>query len=97
MQFAPGARRFVRRVSVDLVVFDLFQRSPDVAGGHFENLGDLGRPHAAPGQLADEPADRSVNGPAEGWFPLAHHDQERVPLAQIEDVERGLRAWLTAS
>ncbi|MFT4306871.1 MAG: succinyl-diaminopimelate desuccinylase [Microbacterium sp.] len=26
---------------------------------------------------------------------LAHHDQERVPLAQIEDVERGLRAWLT--
>jgi len=27
---------------------------------------------------------------------LAHHDQERVPLAQIEDVERGLRAWLTA-
>lgn len=28
---------------------------------------------------------------------LAHHDEERVPLAQIEDVERGLRAWLTAS
>lgn len=28
---------------------------------------------------------------------LAHHDQERVPLAQIDDVERGLRAWLTAS
>ncbi len=27
---------------------------------------------------------------------LAHHDEERVPLAQIEDVERGLRAWLTA-
>ena len=26
---------------------------------------------------------------------LAHHDQERVPLRQIEDVERGLRAWLT--
>ena len=26
---------------------------------------------------------------------LAHHDEERVPLAQIEDVERGLRAWLT--
>ena len=26
---------------------------------------------------------------------LAHHDQERVPLAQIEDVERGLRAWLS--
>ncbi|MFT4211973.1 MAG: succinyl-diaminopimelate desuccinylase [Microbacterium sp.] len=26
---------------------------------------------------------------------LAHHDQERVPLAQIEDVERGLRTWLT--
>ena len=28
---------------------------------------------------------------------LAHHDQERVPLRQIDDVERGLRAWLTAS
>lgn len=28
---------------------------------------------------------------------LAHHDQERVPLAQIDDVERGLRTWLTAS
>lgn len=27
---------------------------------------------------------------------LAHHDQERVPIAQIENVERGLRAWLTA-
>ncbi|WP_336632136.1 MULTISPECIES: succinyl-diaminopimelate desuccinylase [unclassified Microbacterium] len=27
---------------------------------------------------------------------LAHHDQERVPFAQIEDVERRLRAWLTA-
>jgi succinyl-diaminopimelate desuccinylase len=27
---------------------------------------------------------------------LAHHDDERVPLAQIEDVERGLRAWLSA-
>ena len=26
---------------------------------------------------------------------LAHHDEERVPLAQIDDVERGLRAWLT--
>ncbi|WP_298942018.1 succinyl-diaminopimelate desuccinylase [uncultured Microbacterium sp.] len=25
---------------------------------------------------------------------LAHHDEERVPVAQIEDVERGLRAWL---
>ncbi|SJN29960.1 N-succinyl-L,L-diaminopimelate desuccinylase [Microbacterium esteraromaticum] len=28
---------------------------------------------------------------------LAHHDEERVPLSQINDVERGLRAWLTAS
>lgn len=28
---------------------------------------------------------------------LAHHDQERVPLAQIETVERGLRSWLTES
>ncbi|WP_405375554.1 MULTISPECIES: succinyl-diaminopimelate desuccinylase [unclassified Microbacterium] len=28
---------------------------------------------------------------------LAHHDDERVPLAQIEDVERGLRAWLTGA
>ncbi len=27
---------------------------------------------------------------------LAHHDEERVSFAQIEDVERGLRAWLTA-
>lgn len=27
---------------------------------------------------------------------LAHHDQERVPVAQIVDVERGLRAWLSA-
>ncbi|MFS2240879.1 succinyl-diaminopimelate desuccinylase [Microbacterium sp. OR16] len=27
---------------------------------------------------------------------LAHHDEERVPVAQTEDVERGLRAWLTA-
>lgn len=26
---------------------------------------------------------------------LAHHDQERVAVAQILDVERGLRAWLT--
>ncbi|MCX6502442.1 MAG: succinyl-diaminopimelate desuccinylase [Microbacterium sp.] len=27
---------------------------------------------------------------------LAHHDEERVPVSQIEDVERGLRRWLTA-
>ncbi|MGA1828149.1 succinyl-diaminopimelate desuccinylase [Microbacterium sp.] len=27
---------------------------------------------------------------------LAHHDQECVPYAQIQDVERGLRAWLSA-
>ncbi|MFT3799524.1 succinyl-diaminopimelate desuccinylase [Microbacterium sp.] len=27
---------------------------------------------------------------------LAHHDEERVSYAQIEDVERGLREWLTA-
>ena len=26
---------------------------------------------------------------------LAHHDEERVPLAQIDEVERGLRAWLS--
>ncbi|MEJ1155834.1 MULTISPECIES: succinyl-diaminopimelate desuccinylase [Microbacterium] len=26
---------------------------------------------------------------------LAHHDEERVSVAQIESVERGLRAWLT--
>lgn len=25
---------------------------------------------------------------------LAHHDEERVPIAQIDAVERGLRAWL---
>ncbi|MEJ1087328.1 succinyl-diaminopimelate desuccinylase [Microbacterium sp. Mu-80] len=28
---------------------------------------------------------------------LAHHDEERVPLAQIDEVERGLRAWLSGS
>jgi succinyl-diaminopimelate desuccinylase len=28
---------------------------------------------------------------------LAHHDEERVPLAQITEVERGLRAWLSGS
>lgn len=27
---------------------------------------------------------------------LAHHDEECVPLAQIDAVERGLRAWLTS-
>jgi len=27
---------------------------------------------------------------------LAHHDEERVPYEQIESVERGLRAWLSA-
>lgn len=27
---------------------------------------------------------------------LAHHDEERVPMAQIDAVERGLRAWLTS-
>jgi succinyl-diaminopimelate desuccinylase len=26
---------------------------------------------------------------------LAHHDEERVPHAQIDEVERGLRAWLS--
>ncbi|MBP2437759.1 succinyl-diaminopimelate desuccinylase [Microbacterium amylolyticum] len=26
---------------------------------------------------------------------LAHHDEERVPVSQIVDVERGLREWLT--
>jgi succinyl-diaminopimelate desuccinylase len=26
---------------------------------------------------------------------LAHHDEERVPVAQIEAVERGLRTWLS--
>jgi succinyl-diaminopimelate desuccinylase len=28
---------------------------------------------------------------------LAHHDDERVPIQEIEDVERGLRAWLKSS
>ena len=28
---------------------------------------------------------------------LAHHDEERVPLTQIDDIERGLRAWLSGS
>jgi succinyl-diaminopimelate desuccinylase len=27
---------------------------------------------------------------------LAHHDDERVDVAQIVSCERGLRAWLTA-
>lgn len=27
---------------------------------------------------------------------LAHHDEERVPVSQIDDVERGLRSWLTS-
>jgi succinyl-diaminopimelate desuccinylase len=27
---------------------------------------------------------------------LAHHDDERVDVAQITSCERGLRAWLTA-
>jgi succinyl-diaminopimelate desuccinylase len=27
---------------------------------------------------------------------LAHHDEERVPLSQIDAVERGLRSWLTS-
>ena len=27
---------------------------------------------------------------------LAHHDEERVPLAQIDAVEHGLRAWLSS-
>lgn len=34
-------------------------------------------------------------GPGDPHF--AHHDDERVPLAQIVAVERGLRAWLSAS
>jgi len=28
---------------------------------------------------------------------LAHHDEERVPIAQIDAVEQGLRAWLSGS
>ncbi|KAA9086679.1 succinyl-diaminopimelate desuccinylase [Microbacterium radiodurans] len=28
---------------------------------------------------------------------LAHHDEERVPVAQIDAVEKGLRAWLSGS
>lgn len=28
---------------------------------------------------------------------LAHHDEERVAVSQIEEVERGLRAWLTTA
>lgn len=32
-------------------------------------------------------------GPGDGQ--LAHHDDERVPVSEIDDVERGLRGWLT--
>ncbi|WP_105565412.1 succinyl-diaminopimelate desuccinylase [Microbacterium halophytorum] len=34
-------------------------------------------------------------GPGEAV--LAHHDEERVPVSQIDRVERGLRAWLSGS
>lgn len=34
-------------------------------------------------------------GPGDGQ--LAHHDQERVRISEIEDVERGLRGWLTGA
>jgi succinyl-diaminopimelate desuccinylase len=33
-------------------------------------------------------------GPGDGQ--LAHHDEERVPVSQIDAVEPGLRAWLSA-
>jgi succinyl-diaminopimelate desuccinylase len=33
-------------------------------------------------------------GPGDGQ--LAHHDEERVPVSQIDAVEQGLRAWLSA-
>jgi len=43
---------------------------------------------------------RRWESPAVNYGPgdpsLAHHDQERVPIAQIEDVERGLRTWLSS-
>ncbi|WP_156762047.1 succinyl-diaminopimelate desuccinylase [Microbacterium karelineae] len=34
-------------------------------------------------------------GPGDGQ--LAHHDEERVRISEIEDVERGLRGWLTGA
>ena len=47
--------------------------------------------HKPPGNLRNRV---SLGGPGDPQ--LAHHDEERVPLAQIDSVEQGLRAWLSS-